>query len=212
MTLPSFRFGLSFRLTRYSLTSHPSPLTPRLRIHHRLVAPAAGAAAVAVLADDVHALGVGELQLAVLDALGQRRVAEQTGGATGDVLVGREAGGTGLDAHLRDVAAVAALGTDAQVEAVNVGCRQRGDGGREDAQVVELHGLTRHAQLLDAGSHLADDTETDVGRVDRAMLGHVLGQTFDVDQLLLVYAGIDLAEVLVPLNFVLVEIEFKHNV
>ena len=49
------------------------------------------------------------------------------------------------------------------------------------------HGLTLHAQLDDAGGHLADDAQAHVGRVDAAMLGDVVGQTLDVDGLHLVH-------------------------
>ena len=68
-------FMLRRRLTFFS---SPLPLGRGwgwvLRIHHRLITPAT-VAAVAAAADKVDTLGVGEFDLAVLDALGHRGVA-----------------------------------------------------------------------------------------------------------------------------------------
>ena len=210
-----FSFWFSFSFPPPSPLPHGRGWGWVLRIHHRLIAPATVVAAVAAAADKVHALGAGQFDLAVLDALGHRGVAQL--GVLRHAGLSGLAGGAAVHAHALHVAiggvvgAVGSAGSLAYAEMLHIVGGHRGDGGGEDAQVVELHGRALQHQVTHAVGALRQHAQDDVVGVGRAVALDVLGQTLDVDGVVVVGAGIDFAEVLVPLNLVFVQIEFKHN-
>ena len=98
-----------------------------------------------------------------------------------------------------DVVVVRALGTESDVNTLHIGVRVPlavediglGDAclgglyrGPEDAQTVDLDGVTLGDQLDHAGGHLREHTLDDVATVDALVLSHVLGQTSERDRLL----------------------------
>ena len=186
----------------------------RLGIDYRLIAPSAGAAGAAAEAADVLALGVGELELAALDLLREGGVTQL--GILGHALLHGVAGGAAEHAHTDEVAAgvgaVGGAGGAGEGEVLGVVGGAGGHGGGEDTEVGDLHGRAVEHQFADAGGDLREHAEDHVLGVGRPVLCDVLGQALDVDGLVVLRAGIHLAEVLVSLDLVLVEIQFDHGV
>ena len=160
---------------------------------------------------DVLSLSAREGNLALLDALGQVGVAQL--GVLSHHLAGSSAGGAAQHAHGRHVASGFGIVFHAlcQRERLHVIGRNGRHGRSEDAQVGNLDGSAVEHKLLDAACNLVQHTNDDILGVDRTMPGNVLGETSDVDGIVVLGACIDLAEIDVALALVFVEINFNHG-
>ena len=132
-----------------------------------------------------------------------------------------------LEAARGDVLVAGALGTEADVDTLDIGigiplagedvllgdtALRSLDLGSEDAESVDLDGVALREELYDTARHLGEHTFDDVTTIDGLVVGHVVTETAQGDGLLLLGLGVILAVTGVVLVVVLSEIDSELGI